>query len=114
MEDGGLEMKISSFFRLGSMIKQLIGFLRDKEVSKLKKLLLILPIVYVVSPIDLVSDLLPIFGWLDDAVVLTVVWNFFLQELKDYKLKENTATTQNDDNGRTDDYTLSKDDYQIN
>ncbi|ADL12824.1 YkvA family protein [Acetohalobium arabaticum] len=107
-------MKISSIFRWGSVIRRLIGFLKDKEVSKLKKLLLILPIIYVVSPIDLVSDFIPIFGWLDDAVVLTVVWNFFLQELKEYELKDNTAVNQNDDNNRTDDYTLSKDDYQIN
>ncbi|WP_275589267.1 YkvA family protein [Sporohalobacter salinus] len=108
-------MKLTSILRLGSMIKRVVGFLKDKNISKVKKMLLVLPIIYVISPIDLVSDFLPIFGWLDDVVVLTVVWNFFLEELKDYELKENTSVSQNDENdGSAGDYILNDDDYQIN
>ena len=43
--------------------------LRDPRAPKAAKLATVLAVLYVVSPIDLVSDFLPVLGWLDDGIV---------------------------------------------
>jgi uncharacterized membrane protein YkvA (DUF1232 family) len=108
-----------SILKWSRLVKRVIRFLKDKGVSKHKKLLFILPIIYLISPVDLVSDFLPILGWLDDAAILTIVWNFFLQEVKDYEKEQNmTYDESNEDSKENEidkdkDYTLSEDDYKI-
>jgi uncharacterized membrane protein YkvA (DUF1232 family) len=50
---------------------------RDRRVSILPKALLVLTLVYVVSPFDVISDFLPVIGEMDDvAVVLFGLWLF--------------------------------------
>ena len=39
---------------------------KKKRKSLVKKLLVVLPIIYTIYPLDLISDLIPIMGWLDD------------------------------------------------
>lgn len=43
--------------------------LRDPRSPKAAKLATVLAVLYVVSPIDLVSDFIPVLGWLDDGIV---------------------------------------------
>ena len=43
--------------------------LRDVRTPKAAKLAVVLAILYVISPIDLVSDFIPILGWLDDGLI---------------------------------------------
>jgi uncharacterized membrane protein YkvA (DUF1232 family) len=45
------------------------AMLRDPRAPAAAKLTAILAVLYVVSPVDLVSDLIPILGWLDDGVI---------------------------------------------
>ena len=45
------------------------ALLRDPRAPKAAKLATVLAVLYVVSPIDLVSDFLPVLGWLDDGIV---------------------------------------------
>jgi uncharacterized membrane protein YkvA (DUF1232 family) len=45
------------------------AILRDARTPASAKLATIAAILYVVSPIDLVTDFIPILGWLDDGVV---------------------------------------------
>jgi uncharacterized membrane protein YkvA (DUF1232 family) len=50
---------------------------RDRRVSVLAKALLVLTIAYVVWPFDVVPDVLPFIGEVDDiAVVLSGLWLF--------------------------------------
>ena len=49
----------------------LLFALRDKRVATEAKVIIVLTALYVFSPIDIVPDSIPIFGILDDAVVLT-------------------------------------------
>ncbi|SJZ38025.1 YkvA family protein [Selenihalanaerobacter shriftii] len=103
-----------SLLKWGQLIKNVIKFLKDKDVPKFKKLLLFIPIIYVISPIDLVSDFIPLLGWLDDAAILTFAWNFFLQELSDYDLNKDSTIEQDDSKENSgEEYTLNKDDYRI-
>src|SRR5436190_24346723 len=50
---------------------------RDRRVSILPKALLVLTLVYVISPFDLIPDFIPVIGEMDDlAVVLSGLWLF--------------------------------------
>ena len=50
---------------------------RDRRVPILPKALLLLTLVYVVSPLDLVPDFVPVIGEMDDVVVvLAGLWLF--------------------------------------
>lgn len=43
--------------------------LRDPRTPSVAKLLTALALLYVLSPIDLVTDFAPVLGWVDDGVV---------------------------------------------
>ncbi len=53
--------------------------LRDGRVSGHHKAILWLLLAYIVSPVDLVPDFIPIAGQLDDAVVVALVLRFLLR-----------------------------------
>lgn len=59
-----------------------VNLLFDKAVPTENKGALIAALVYVMSPIDLVPDALPIAGWVDDLVVMIVALNKFLETQK--------------------------------
>jgi len=45
------------------------AMLRDPRAPAAAKLTALAAVLYVLSPVDLVSDLIPVLGWLDDGVV---------------------------------------------
>ena len=50
---------------------------RDRRVPTLPKALLVLTVVYVVSPLDVIPDFIPVIGEMDDVVVvLSGLWLF--------------------------------------
>lgn len=59
--------------------------LRDPRAPKAAKLVTVLAALYVVSPVDFVSDLIPVLGWLDDGVIayllLQLAFKFLPPEL---------------------------------
>ena len=58
------------------LTRRLLG---DPRVSALDKAILWLLLAYIVSPVDLVPDFIPIAGQLDDAVVVALVLRFLLR-----------------------------------
>jgi uncharacterized membrane protein YkvA (DUF1232 family) len=52
------------------LFRRLLG---DERVPRRTKLLLAVVIVYLVSPIDLIPDFIPVAGQLDDAIALALV-----------------------------------------
>lgn len=64
------------FALLRSEGKVIWAMLRDPRAPKVSKLVAVLAVLYVVSPIDLVSDFIPVLGWLDDGLIA-----FFLLKL---------------------------------
>ena len=44
--------------------------LKDKETPWLAKIFAAITVVYALSPIDLVPDFIPVFGYLDDIIIL--------------------------------------------
>ena len=61
------------------------GLLRDPRTPGAAKLVTVLALLYVVSPIDLVSDFIPVLGWIDDGVIawllLQLAFRFLPPEL---------------------------------
>lgn len=53
--------------------------LRDPRTPNAAKLTTVLAILYVISPVDLVSDLIPVLGWLDDGLVAWLLWRLALR-----------------------------------
>jgi len=50
---------------------------RDRRVSIILKALLVLTLVYVISPFDMIPDFIPVIGEMDDvAVLLSGLWLF--------------------------------------
>ena len=72
--------------------------LRDPRTPKSAKLAVVLAVLYVVSPIDLVSDFIPILGWLDDGliayVLLQVAFKFLPPSLRAALRSKVTARTR--------------------
>jgi len=50
----------------------------DRRVSIWPKALLVLSIIYFVSPVDLIPDFIPFFGEVDDLIVLIAVCRLFI------------------------------------
>ncbi|MBO8125807.1 MAG: DUF1232 domain-containing protein [Firmicutes bacterium] len=64
------------------------SFLRyffDPQVPVGRKLLMVGMFLYILSPVDFVPELLPIFGWMDDIAVGTLLWTFINYELAKYR-----------------------------
>jgi uncharacterized membrane protein YkvA (DUF1232 family) len=55
------------------------NLMQDKQVSRKYKLVLSLLIGYLVVPIDLVPDFIPVAGQLDDAIIVALVLRFVLK-----------------------------------
>ncbi|MCQ1528873.1 hypothetical protein SDC9_98583 [bioreactor metagenome] len=68
-------------------IKLLIRYIKDKEVSIFKKLLIFGGLFYLIFPMDIVPDFIIGLGILDDAAVLLFVWNAIKSELSEYEEK---------------------------
>jgi uncharacterized membrane protein YkvA (DUF1232 family) len=49
--------------------------LRDRRTTVLAKLPAILSIIYLLSPIDLIPDFIPFFGYIDDIVIVPLLLN---------------------------------------
>jgi uncharacterized membrane protein YkvA (DUF1232 family) len=52
-------------------VRYVLALLRDPRVAKLPRYLVLLALVYLISPVDFVPEVLnPIFGFLDDALLM--------------------------------------------
>jgi uncharacterized membrane protein YkvA (DUF1232 family) len=58
------------------LFKRLI---RDRRVPRRAKVALVLLIPYLVSPIDLVPDFIPVVGQLDDAILVALVMRYVVR-----------------------------------
>lgn len=57
------------------------AMLRDPRTPGAAKLTALLAVLYVVSPVDLIPDVVPLLGWLDDGVVAMLLLRLAMQFL---------------------------------
>jgi uncharacterized membrane protein YkvA (DUF1232 family) len=72
----------------------------DKRISKVPRYLLTAAMVYLLSPLDLIPDFIPIIGKLDDLIIvsiLTVIANRFIS--KDIKKEAREKVNEDISNG---------------
>ncbi len=73
----------SAAHELATLIPNLVvlfrGLLGDRRVSRSSKALLWGAVLWIVSPIDLIPEFIPVIGPLDDAVVAALVLRFVLK-----------------------------------
>jgi uncharacterized membrane protein YkvA (DUF1232 family) len=65
-------------FQLPSLLRLYWRLLCDRRVPLWPKAVLASTLIYVASPIDLLPDLLPVVGQLDDLTLVALVGRFFL------------------------------------
>ena len=57
-------------------------YLRDPGVAAWRKLAGFAAVAYVVWPLDLIPDAIPVLGWLDDAGILAAAAAFLVAEVR--------------------------------
>jgi uncharacterized membrane protein YkvA (DUF1232 family) len=62
--------------------------IQDKRTGIWSKLIVLISVIYLVSPIDLIPDFIPFFGWLDDLVLVPVLLNLAIRLLPDQVREE--------------------------
>ncbi len=83
------EQALQILLQLPTMIKLIYRLFKDPRVPLHLKIILSLALVYVVSPIDLIPDFLfPVFGQIDDAVILYAACKYFLNKCPKHILEE--------------------------
>lgn len=62
-------------------IVALYRYMKDSFVSWHRKAIVIIALIYFISPIDTIPDVAPLFGYLDDLGVITALLKFLGSEL---------------------------------
>ena len=60
---------------LPDIVHLMIKLLVDKEVSSLIKSYILMALVYLISPIDIIPDFIPVAGFIDDLLVSVIILN---------------------------------------
>lgn len=77
--------------RLPMLLRIVVGLLGDPRVPASRKAILAGALGYVVSPLDLVPERIPILGMLDDLVIAAIAVDTFLAGVPDDVLEEKLA-----------------------
>jgi uncharacterized membrane protein YkvA (DUF1232 family) len=70
---------------LRAMGTRFFRYVRDPRVPLWRRLAGLLAVIYFVSPVDAIPDVLPILGWLDDLGVLSAAAFFVVREVQRYQ-----------------------------
>lgn len=82
--------------QLAARARELWSYFISEYCSATDKLLVLAALIYLISPIDLVPDAIPVAGWLDDLGVAGAVLAFLGGKLDEHKLRQEMAGTDND------------------
>jgi uncharacterized membrane protein YkvA (DUF1232 family) len=74
-------MNITGLRGMGS---RFVRYLRDGRVPLWKKLAGLLAVLYFLSPVDAIPDIIPILGWLDDLGVLSATAFWMVRQVQQY------------------------------
>jgi uncharacterized membrane protein YkvA (DUF1232 family) len=70
--------------RFAQDVIALYRYFADPSVAWQKKVIIVAALVYFISPIDAIPDLIPFVGYLDDFGVILAVTKFMQKELEPY------------------------------
>jgi uncharacterized membrane protein YkvA (DUF1232 family) len=72
---------LNRFLQFRNQLGQLWRAFRDPQTPMHLKALMLLVPLYLLSPIDLIPDFIPIAGWLDDLVVVPMLVSWIVSML---------------------------------
>ncbi|MFP3322361.1 YkvA family protein [Planococcus sp. SIMBA_160] len=72
-----------------------------KEIPKKSIIMIIAAIIYFVSPVDLIPDMIPGFGYIDDAAVIAFLIKQLTEDLEKFKSWKETNKDWNADEAST-------------
>ncbi|NVI99770.1 DUF1232 domain-containing protein [Myxococcus sp. AM009] len=61
-------------------------YVRDPHVALWRKLAGVMAVVYFLSPVDALPDVIPVLGWLDDLGVLSAAAFFMVREVQRHQV----------------------------
>ncbi|MCX7877771.1 MAG: YkvA family protein [Ignavibacteria bacterium] len=73
-----------SIFNILAHLKALKRYMLDKDVRWIRKSVVIAAIIYFITPVDLMPDVAPIVGFLDDIGIISWTIRFLGREIKNY------------------------------
>jgi len=76
--------KVGKKISFAKDIMALYAYLKDSFVSWHRKAIVIVALIYFISPIDTIPDVAPLLGYLDDLGVITALLKFLGSELIPY------------------------------
>jgi uncharacterized membrane protein YkvA (DUF1232 family) len=65
--------------------RAIMRFLKDGRASTASKIFFVTAMLYTVMPVDLIPDVAPILGWLDDLGMLTVSSAFLANRISKFE-----------------------------
>ncbi|HEY1908031.1 MAG TPA: YkvA family protein [Myxococcaceae bacterium] len=68
-------------------VGKLWSYLRDPGVAAWRKLAGVAAVAYVIWPLDLIPDAIPVLGWLDDVGVVAAAAAFLVAEVRRHQRK---------------------------
>ncbi|MDA8351888.1 MAG: DUF1232 domain-containing protein [Firmicutes bacterium] len=77
--------RVGGIERVIDKLKLLYHYFRDPETHRAKKALAGAALLYFILPADVIPDLLPGLGYVDDAAAVAMVWKFLSDELAHYE-----------------------------
>jgi uncharacterized membrane protein YkvA (DUF1232 family) len=83
------------------------AMLRNPAAPGISKLVALLAAVYIISPVDLVPDVIPILGWLDDGVISILLFKLAFKLLPT-EMYESLKAQFEKSRGNLDDTPLTK------
>jgi len=76
--------RVGSKIRFANEVKALYRYMTDKYVPWYRKSIIVAALIYFISPIDAIPDIIPLVGYLDDLGVITAVIKYLGHELVPY------------------------------
>ncbi len=90
---------------------RIIKFMKDSDVKLSKKILFLVPVIYLIIPFDLIGDFFPLAGQLDDVAVFVVMWPILKNLLNKYD--KGDRNLNKNDKKDPDAIDMSKEDYTV-
>lgn len=76
--------KVGKKISFAKDIWALVSYMRDGNVAWYRKTIVVAALLYFISPIDVIPDLAPLVGYLDDLGVITALLKYLGSELIPY------------------------------
>lgn len=84
------------------LLRSTAAYLQDPEVRLWRKLVGAVGVLYAVWPLDVIPDVIPLVGWLDDVGVLSVVTWFVVREIRRHGKRKRAGEARGTDRGTKD------------